>query len=103
MNDYIFGRDKNKETFGYFDSPIFPDLNFTGVSPSIGKYSFLDAVLIGKYNGGVLLFQLVIPDTRNSDNENVDLKPYWELRTSYSYDGKTYDNTLYINDICNNN
>ena len=103
MDDYVFGGSKNKETFSYSDSPIFPDLNFTGGTPSSGKYSFLDAILIGKYNGGLFLFQLVVPDTKNSDNENLDLKPYWILKSTYTYKEKTYDNTIYINDICNNN
>jgi len=101
MDEQSFGANKNTETFTYSDSPIFPSLIFTGSAPVSGKHSFLDAVLIRKYNGGAYLFQLKIPKSDEAVDEDVNKKPYWELITTYGDSNK--DNTSYINSVCDKN
>jgi len=104
MDEQTFGGSKKTESFTYSDSPLFPNINFAGTSSSGEKHSFLDAVLIGKYNGGAFLFVLEEPK-EDPDNPDKSLKPYWKLVSTYTKvkTGEVVDNLKYINDVCNEN
>ena len=101
LDDIVFG----KITFTNSKSPIFPNLNVINTNAPSGKYSFLDAILIGKFNGGVTLFKLNEgkEDPNPLDEEKPILHPpHWEVVETYKRKEVVISNTSYINEVCNN-
>jgi hypothetical protein len=104
MEDVEFGGSKNKITFTNSKSPIFPDMEVADSNAPIGKYSFLDAILIRMFNGGNVLFELKPGKEKPNllDKENPILEPpHWEVVKTYTSKGVEYSNTSYINKVCN--